>query len=225
MLQSMLPDLFRARFGACLTGCVLIASCRSNEPAQLPELAATGASTATASAEQRPASRDSAQVAQAEGAVRRWLDASLEPAPDAPLSADVPAWRQADLIADCPDGAGAFFPSMLLADYTLLPSTMRGDTVVARASVVTVAEQDIDRRQADHFVARVRVRRDQLEWDVVPRDDDTWAVCNGLRFGYRGADSLTTWRPESRSLHDARVLADSLRRATRTMPPASERRP
>ena len=109
----------------------------------------------------------------------------------------------------CDDGGVPYFPSMLLADYRVLPFEMRGDTLVRRAEVVTVAEQDIDRR-TNRFVARQRIRRDVLEWDLIPVDANRWAVCNGLRFGYRGADSLTTWRPAGTSYETARALADSI---------------
>jgi hypothetical protein len=98
----------------------------------------------------------------------------------------------------------------MLAAFTLLPFETRGDTLVGRAEVVTVAEQDVDRRAVDRFVARQRVRSDVLEWDVLPNDDGRWVVCNGLRFGYRGTDSLTTWRPDGASYATARELADSV---------------
>lgn len=51
------------------------------------------------------------------------------------------------------DDAGAYFPTTLLAGYSLLPFDMHGDTVVGRASVVTVAEQAVD-RSGSRFVAR-----------------------------------------------------------------------
>ncbi len=99
-----------------------------------------------------------------------------------------------------------------MAKWGLLSTEIRGDTVVARVVVTTVAEQDIDRRAQDRFVARTRVRTDVLEWDVVPADDG-WMVCNGIRFGYRGADSLTRWIPEGSSYARAKALADSVRKA------------
>ena len=114
-------------------------------------------------------------------------------------------------LTTCGDDAGnSYFPTTLLAGYSLLPFDMHGDTVVARASVVTVAEQDIDRRSS-RFTARQRVREDLLEWDVIPTDEPgKWVVCNGLRFGYLGADSLTTWRPDGASYQSARALAASI---------------
>ena len=115
-----------------------------------------------------------------------------------------------DTLGACGEGGQSYFPSTLLAGFTLLAFESRGDTIVGRAEVVTVAEQDIDRRAANRFVARQRVRRDVLEWDVIPEGNGRWTVCNGLRFGYRGVDSLTTWRPDGASYASARRLADSV---------------
>lgn len=144
---------------------------------------------------------DPVALASAERAVRAFLDASRETTPD----------RVAlDSLTACGDGGQAYFPSTLLAGYSLLPFETRGDTIVGRAEVVTVAEVDVDRRAGDRFIARERVRSDVLEWDVIPVDDRRWVVCNGLRFGARGADSLTTWRPEGASYDHARRVADSI---------------
>jgi hypothetical protein len=140
-------------------------------------------------------------LARAEQALRDFLDASREGVAD--------HQRVAQLTA-CGDPAGSWFPSTLLAAYTVLPSEMREDTIVGRASVVTVAEQDVDRGARDRFTARLRVRTDVLEWDLLADDAEQWMVCNGLRFGYRGADSLTTWRPDGASHAEARRLADSV---------------
>ena len=107
-----------------------------------------------------------------------------------------------DALAACGDGGGAYFPSLLLADYGWQPSVLRGDTVVARA------------------------RREVLAWDLVPlaasQDEPGWASCHGLRFGYRGADSLPVWHPAGSSWQSARRLADSVR-ATHQMVPAAIR--
>lgn len=142
-----------------------------------------------------------ANVAVAERVLREYLDASrestLDPATTVALSA-------------CGDGGQSFFPTTLLGGYTLLPFETRGDTVVGRAEVITVAEQDIDRRSGGRFQARQRVRRDILEWDVYNGESGEWVVCNGLRFGYTGADSLTTWAPTGASYASARRLADSI---------------
>ena len=146
---------------------------------------------------------DSAAIRSAEGALREFFDASREGSPTRDSLRSLTA---------CDDGGDSesWFPSTLLAGYSLLPFDMRGDTVVARASVVTVAEQDVDRRTS-RFTARQRVREDVLEWDVIPSDNSAgWVVCNGLRFGYIGADSLTTWSPTGASYTTARALVDSI---------------
>ena len=144
--------------------------------------------------------QDSAHAGAAVDALVAWLDAAVE------RTDSVPAYD----VAGC-DEASAF-PSPLLARYEVMETRLRGDTVVARASVTTVAEQDVDRRSFERFVARQRVRTDVLEWDVIPTGDG-WQVCNGIRFGYRGADSLTSWLPEGTSIVTARALADSVRAA------------
>ncbi|MES2522975.1 MAG: hypothetical protein V4617_09780 [Gemmatimonadota bacterium] len=177
---------------------------------------------------------DSAMVREAEGALRSWLDASLlagsvetshgdsspgdtssgerSPGGTSPEASTTP--HSTPMGNEC-DDSGPTFPSPLLADYDVMESALRGDTVVARATVTTVAEQDIDRRTQDRFIARQRVRSDLLEWDVIPTDAG-WMVCNGIRFGYRGADSLTRWTPEGASINTARLLADSVRKSRPT---------
>ncbi|MBL0173253.1 MAG: hypothetical protein IPP90_21725 [Gemmatimonadaceae bacterium] len=149
---------------------------------------------------------DSAVLVTAQRVVRAFLDASRESTSD-PIALDT--------LTACGEGGQSYFPTTLLAGYTLLPFETRGDTIVGRAEVVTVAEQDIDRRATNRFVARIRVRRDVLEWDVIADADGRWTVCNGLRFGYRGTDSLTTWRPEGASYASARRLADSIAAVSR----------
>jgi hypothetical protein len=116
--------------------------------------------------------------------------------------------KLAELTA-CPDGTDAAQGPML-AKFELLPASTRADTVVGRAVVTTVAEQDVDRIHPGYFVARMRVRRDTLEWDVLRSESGGWAVCNGLRFGLTAPDSLTTWRPTGASAAAARALADSI---------------
>lgn len=148
---------------------------------------------------------DSAAVKSAEISFRHFLDASREGSTTRDSLA---------ALTVCGDDNGTpYFPTTLLAGYSLLPFDMHGDTVVARASVVTVAEQDVDRRSS-RFTARQRVREDLLEWDVIPADEPgKWVVCNGLRFGYFGADSLTTWRPDGASYASSLALVDSIVKA------------
>jgi hypothetical protein len=100
----------------------------------------------------------------------------------------------------------------MLARFELLESSFRGDTVVGRAVVTTVADQDVDRIHPGYFVTRLRVRLDTLEWDVLRGDSGEWVVCNGLHFGLTAPDSLTTWRPSGASADAARALADSIGR-------------
>ena len=78
----------------------------------------------------------------------------------------------------------------MLATYELLPASARADTVVGRAVVTTVAEQDVDRQHPGYFVARLRVRSDTLEWDVLRSESGDWIVCNGLRFGLDAPDTI-----------------------------------
>ncbi len=144
---------------------------------------------------------DSASLATAQRTLQAFLAASRESTPDQ---------SALDTLGACGDGGQSYFPTTMLAGFTLLPFESRGDTIVGRAEVVTVAEQDVDRRNNNHFIARQRVRTDVLEWDVMPDDDGRWVVCNGLRFGYRGVDSLTTWRPDGASYASAKHLADSV---------------
>lgn len=149
---------------------------------------------------------DSVVLASTQRVLRAFLDASRESTPDAGVL---------DTLSECGDGGRAYFPSTLLAGYTLLPFEFRGDTIVGRAEVVTVAEIDVDRRAKDRFIARERVRSDVLEWDIIPLDEGGWIVCNGLRFGAQSADSQTTWRPEGASYLSARRLADSIQAVRR----------
>ncbi|MBC8086900.1 MAG: hypothetical protein H7Z40_06515 [Phycisphaerae bacterium] len=148
---------------------------------------------------------DSAAIGSATVAMRQFLDASREGSPTR---------ENLQALTSCGDSGGeSYFPTTLLAGYALLPFDMHGDTVVARAAAVTVAEQDVDRR-ASGFTARIRVREDILEWDVIPTDQpDQWVVCNGIRFGYFGADSLTVWRPDGANYDKALSLVDSIVKA------------
>ena len=109
----------------------------------------------------------------------------------------------------CPTG-DATAPGPMLGTYELLPATTRADTIVGRAFVTTVAEQDLDRQHPGWFVARLRVRSDTLEWDLLRAESGAWVVCNGLRFGLTAPDSLTSWHPAGASTASARALADSL---------------
>lgn len=105
-----------------------------------------------------------------------------------------------------------YLPIERLAAWEITGRTVRGDTTVVRARVVTVAEQNVSPTDPLRFVAVQRVRRGEWEWDVV-READGWRVCNGPRFGVHAPDDLTTWRPAEASSATARALADSVRRS------------
>lgn len=145
---------------------------------------------------------DSATLARATAALAAFLEASRE--------GSTTRSELARLVA-CPgsDVTSAVAGPMLAA-YELLPPRARADTVIGRAVVTTVAEQDVDRRHPGYFVARVRVRADTLEWDLVPAGDGAWAVCHGLSFGLTAPDSLIEWRPSGASRATARAMADSI---------------
>jgi hypothetical protein len=143
---------------------------------------------------------DSASILEANGALRAFLEASREGSPTQNALPD---------LTNCPGGESAA-PGPMLARFALLPGALRADTIVGRAFVTTVAEQDVDRQHPGYFVARVRIRSDTLEWDVLQTERGFWVVCNGLRFGLTAPDSLTTWRPSGASAATARALADSL---------------
>jgi hypothetical protein len=123
-----------------------------------------------------------------------------------------PAPGELEALLGCDMAAEHVLPSELLAGYEITGRSTRGDTVVVRARVVTVAEQDHSRREPGRFTATQRVREGEWEWDVV-RQDGVWRPCAGPRFGLVAPDSLTTWRPDGASAATARALADSLRAA------------
>jgi hypothetical protein len=143
---------------------------------------------------------DSVMVREATDALAAFLDASRE---GSSTRAALPR------LTACPYGAGGSAGPML-ARFELLPPTVRADTVVGRAVVTTVADQDIDRQHPGYFIARVRIRSDTLEWDVLRAESGEWVVCNGLRFGLDAPDSLTAWRPDGATAATARALADSI---------------
>ena len=177
-------------------GLVAIASCAAAAERASDSTDAASAAPATISA----MPPDSATVVAATEALRQFLDASREGSSTRASLARLTACAEGD---DAP-------PGPMLASFELLPSTARADTVVGRAVVTTVADQDVDRQHPGYFVARLRVRSDTLEWDVLRSESGDWTVCNGLRFGLTAPDSLTTWRPNDASSAAARALADSL---------------
>lgn len=147
---------------------------------------------------------DSARTASATRVLTAYLEASRESSYSSVAI---------DTLAACEGAAETHFPALLLARWVLLPMQARGDTVVARAEVTTVAEIDMNRRDGS-LIGRQRVRNDILEWDVYEDEYGNWVVCNGLRFGYRGPREAVMWRPEMASFESVRALADSLANST-----------
>ena len=145
---------------------------------------------------------DSADVKAAEAALTAFLATSRE---GSESRSELPS------LTACSSEATAS-PGPMLARFELLAPSFRGDTIVGRAVVTTVADQDVDRIHPGYFVARLRVRSDTLEWDVLKGESGGWVVCNGLHFGLTAPDSLTVWRPTGASAAAARALADSIGR-------------
>jgi hypothetical protein len=176
---------------------VAVAACASGAEQRVDSVDAESSTLPSVAAVAPP---DSATVHDATEAVRRFLDASREGSDTRGALSRLTA---------CGDGNDTAAGPMLAA-FELLPSASRADTVVGRAVVTTVADQDVDRQHPGYFVARQRVRSDTLEWDVLRSASGDWAVCNGLRFGLTAPDSLTTWRPDGASMASAQALSDSI---------------
>jgi hypothetical protein len=123
-----------------------------------------------------------------------------------------------DTLARCGSEAEAYLPASFLASYVLLPPERRGTTLIGRAVVTTVGETDRHPRAPGRFLARVRLRTDTLEWDVVADASNRLAICNGLQFAEATPDSLTEWRPPGVSAATVQALADSVQRAAAAEP-------
>jgi hypothetical protein len=147
-------------------------------------------------------------VPAAEQTLNRFLGASAEGAPN-------PSLR--DTIDKCPVDAQVE-PIFTLAAFRVLSSAARGpDTAVARAWVVTVAQEEGDPHVADRHVVTVRVANDTLHWTMV-RDaaSNRWFVCGisteGYDFGHYGDNAHSTFTPAGMTWRSIRSLADSIRR-------------
>lgn len=117
-------------------------------------------------------------------------------------------------LAGCGDDTTVVHPVEMLAAWEITGRTPRGDTTVVRARTFTVAEENVMGTTPPRYMASLRSRANEWEWDLV-RDGDRWRVCNGPRFGFVGADSATSWRPSGASRAAARARADSLWSARR----------
>jgi len=176
-----------------LTAIVTVTSCTAEAEPSVDSATATAAVA-------RMVPPDSAAIREATAALAAYLDASRE---GSATRGSLPR------LTSCPEG-GDPAPGPMLAAFELLQAATRADTVVGRAVVTTVADQDVDRQHPGFFVARLRVRSDTLEWDLLRAESGDWVVCNGLRFGLDAPDSLTAWRPNGASAAAARALADSI---------------
>ena len=184
----------RQRWVVCLLATLALSGCARERATSADSTAAVEPVAADV------APPDSTTLAHAALALTAYLDASRE---GSPTRDSLPR------MTACPEG-GSRAPGPMLAAFEILPATARADTVVGRAVVTTVADQDVDRQHPGYFVARIRVRSDTLEWDVLRTESGDWVVCNGLRFGLDAPDSLTVWRPDGASAATARALADSI---------------
>jgi hypothetical protein len=183
---------------SCLAALTLVAACHGSRAAS-----DSGAAASMPEMEQLPKPQDSISVRFAEAALERFLDLSRDG-----YAGPRVMW---DTIVGCNPPAEPSFPLLMLARGKVLSSAMRGDTVVTQAEVLSVAAQERDPRRRDRYYASQRVQRDTMEWDVVPdARSGRWLVCNGLRFGFVGPDSLTTWSSADESLFRARALAAML---------------
>lgn len=138
-------------------------------------------------------------------ALDRYLALSLA---DVPGSDAAPGELAALLGCDMPFEPE--LPAELLAAYTVSGFGRRGDTIIVRARVLTVAEQDRARGDPARLTASQRVRQGEWEWDLVEQDG-AWRVCTGPRFGFVGDPAATTWRTEGASLTTAFELAAQVR--------------
>ena len=138
-------------------------------------------------------------------ALDRYLALSLADAPEGGTAPDALA-----ALLGCEMPFEPELPAELLAAYAISGRGRRGDTVVVRARVLTVAEQDRGRGDPARLVATQRVRPGEWEWDLVEQDG-AWRVCTGPRFGFVGEPAGTTWRTEGASLETARALAATVR--------------
>jgi hypothetical protein len=191
-------------------GGLLFAACAPNEPAVIVTRQRVLAPATMDSTRTTPADRAAADSAQR--VLAEYLELSREG------TTGEPGERTA--LLGCDMSTERFLPIEMLAAYTIEHAAWRGDTVVVRASVITVAEQDADRADPARIVARQRVRRGEWEWDIV-RGDDGWLVCNGPQFGFAGGEM--EWRLPGSSMTTARALADSVWRVSGHTAPGASR--
>ena len=152
------------------------------------------------------ASTQTTRVPEAEQRLAEYLTASLATATAAPVKFDT-------LMACVPENMSD--PIFALADFHVLSSQLRGDTVDASAVATTVAEETGDMKAADRRVATQRIEQDTLHWSMVRDKQGRWGVCGiskeGYDFGTNGTDRNTRWEPAGASRQTMLQLADSIR--------------
>ena len=121
----------------------------------------------------------------------------------------------ADSLRGCQMADGMYLPIEMLATFHVIDSQRLGDTLSARAEVVTVAEEDGDPHRPSLFVATQRVKYDTARYKVIPANNGRWVLCEGPQFGSWGSDATTKWQPAGASYATARKLADSLWQASK----------
>lgn len=144
-------------------------------------------------------------VSSAESRLAAFLSASLEG------SAKV---GNSDTLRVCtPDGAVE--PLLALADFRILSSSGRGDTVDAAALITTVAEEKSHPKRVDYYLTTVDVRQDTARWKMVRSGPaHAWTVCGisneATDFGHYGNDRNTSFLPQGMSWSKIDHLADSI---------------
>jgi len=194
----------RIRFWV-LTGSITVAAC---SPRIEPSRVAKTASATLAPASQEVGPTDGMRVPAAEQRLAAYLEASLE------WGSGLPKGAADSLMVCVPEGMVE--PLYALAKYRVISSTARGDTVEAKAAVVTVARQDGDRHKDGRYLAEIQIRQDTLHWALVKNAHGSWTVCGiskeGFDFGHYGEDTSTTWTSPGGSWLAVRALADSVHR-------------
>jgi len=124
-------------------------------------------------------------------------------------------------IPECdPDGEQS--DALWVASYRVLSVMRSGADLIARAEVVTVAEQHDDTTGADRSVVVPRIRRDTLAWRMRQRPSGSvWRVCgfsdNGYDLRSYGRADLIRYAPPGATRAKLLAQIDSIRGAVEEM--------
>ena len=139
------------------------------------------------------------------------LDAFLE----ASLITSGGLWWRDGFFTCNPDYVASSY--LAVAWYRVLEVQESGDTAIAAAEVLSVAEEVGSPREAYGKVTTVRVKTDTLRWKMTRFDDGSWGVCGysveDYGLGNMDDGRMTEWDPPGWSWPRVRALADSIRRA------------